>query len=99
MEKDTREELKRLEMELLGEDPDLVDAFAEEELEDTLSDDLDQEEDWEYDDEPQDAYDEESALFRQKQRRDRVSLGLMIAICFFSLGIIGVLIYWLENYL
>ena len=99
MEKDTREELKRLEMELLGEDPDLDDEIVEEEPEDLIPDDFDQEEDWEYDDEPQDTSDEESDFCKQKQRRDRVSLGLMIAICFFSLGIIGVLIYWLENYL
>ena len=36
---------------------------------------------------------------RQKEKSDRIDMGLMIAASALSLGIIGVLIYWLVAYL
>ena len=95
---DTRKELERIEQELLaeeeiGENPELALDDPEEPV--AYSNDSN-----DYSEELQEfAETGGQENLREKKKNDRVIMGLMITACFLCLGILGVLIYWLEVFL
>ena len=115
MKDDTREELERLEKELLEQEP-------VQEEEDLLDDELLREvfaepafEDMEQIHEPEEPMvycnfsngygrdleqtEENEEEQPEKEKDDKVNIGLMIAVSALCLGIIGVMIFWLIKYL
>ena len=107
MDKDTQEELERLEEALLSEPEELVEEELLTDLDlegifEELSDPADVDEDAIYSNCPND-YDEDLQDFAdQTEKRvfgDKLTIGLMLAACALCLGIIGVMVYWLNNFL
>lgn len=113
MDKDTREELERLEKELLADQPETDELSEEELLADIDLDEIFAEEAEDIDLAENDAYSnyandysddlQEFADNGGEERRrvfgDKLTIGLMITVCVLCLGIIGVLFYWLKNFL
>jgi hypothetical protein len=104
MKEDAREELERLEQELLAdmEDPSMTDdelmaaldleaPDAEPDVDAYITDSEEFSEELEEEEAPSEA--------PVRKRRDGLTIGLMITACFLCLGIIGVMIYWLEMFL
>ena len=95
---DTRKELERIEQELLADEE--ITEIPEPALDDPA-------EPMAYSNYAND-YGEELQEFaetggqeslRKKKKNDRIIIGLMITACLLCLGILGVLIYWLEVFL
>ena len=113
MDKDTREELERLEKELLADQPETDELSEEELLADIDLDEIFAEEAEDIDLAENDAYSnyandysddlQEFADNGGEERRrvfgDKLTIGLMITVSALCLGIIGMLIYWLEAFL
>ena len=115
MDKDTREELERLERELLTEQPEAGelsedDLLSELELEELFAENADPvdapEDDAVYSNFPNDYTDALQEFAdnggeepRKRYFGDKLTIGLMLTVCALCLGIIGVLIYWLETFL
>ncbi len=106
MKDDTREELERIEKELLAEDAptqvlpdtDEVDQMIKELLAEPAFDDPDRIHD------PEEPlvycnYSNDYGRDLKKKREDKILTGLMITASVLCLGIIGILIYWLNAYL
>ena len=108
---DTREELERLEKELLSADDILNDAELNQLLQEEISQPA-------FDDPEQIGDPEDPAIYRNfsngygstetaseaidpalKRKNDRVLIGLMTTACVLSAGIIGYLAYWLTVFL
>ena len=106
MDKDTQAELDRLEREIWREDKDLTEILEDDVLKD-LDEILAQEAaeqaaqkpvstfvpDEEEDEEEEDEAEEE------EDNKDRLTIGLLIAANALCVALIGVMIYWLENFL
>lgn len=114
MDKDTREELERLEKELLEDQPETVELSEEELLADVdldeifaeLADPMEIPEEAaysnfanDYSDELEEFADNGGQEPRKRVFGDKLTIGLMIAVCVLCLGIIGVLVYWLKAFL
>ena len=109
MDKDTQAELDRLEREIWSEDKDLTDILADDVLKD-LDEILEQESVQEErqepaaptfvpeEDEDEDVYEDDEDE-EQADSNDGLTIGLLITASALCVGIIGVLIYWLENFL
>ena len=108
---DTNEELKRIEDELLAEEPQDIDKLMKEFLEEPepAFDDPDKTEipdepvvycnysnDYGKDQKPEE--DAEAALAKKK-KDDNIIITLLAVAAVLSVGIIGVLVYWLVKYL
>ena len=106
MDKDTQAELDRLEREIWREDKDLTEILEDDVLKD-LDEILAQEAaeqaaqkpvstfvpDEEEDDEEE--YEDEE----EEGNKDGLTIGLLITACALCVAVIGVMIYWLENFL
>ena len=115
MDKDTREELERLEKELLSEQPE-ADEISEDELLSELeleaifaenADPIDAPDDDavysnysnDYSDDLQEFADNGGEEPKKRVFGDKLTIGLMLTVCALCLGIIGVLIYWVGAFL
>lgn len=107
MDKDTQAELDRLEREIWREDKDLSDILADDVLKD-LDEILEQEAaekaanqpaapEHIEDEEDYDDYEDEEDY--PDEKKDGLTIGLLITASALCVGIIGVMIYWLENFL
>ena len=114
MDKDTREELERLEQELLADLPETdelseEDLLADVDLEEVFAEVADpveiSEEDaysnfsGDYSDELQEFADNGGEEPQKRYFGDKLTIGLMITVSALCLGIIGMLIYWLNAFL
>ena len=114
MDKDTREELERLEQELLADLPETdelreEDLLADVDLDEIFEDLADPVEVSEenaysnfsnvYSDELQEFADNGGEEPQKRYFGDKLTIGLMITVSALCLGIIGMLIYWLEAFL
>ncbi|MBQ6997438.1 MAG: hypothetical protein IJO72_03360 [Oscillospiraceae bacterium] len=107
---DTNEELKRIEDELLAEEPQDIDKLIKEFLEEPepAFDDPDK---TEISDEPvvycnysndygkEQKKEDEDAALAKKKKDDNIIITLLAVAAGLSVGIIGVLVYWLVKYL
>ena len=110
MDKDTQAELDRLEREIWSDNKDLTDIMEDDvltELDEILEQEPAPAEDQtpaaptfvpEEDDEDEDLYEDEED-FQDEGGKDGLTIGLLITASALCVGIIGVLIYWLENFL
>ncbi len=107
----TNEELERIQQGLLEEEPQDLDKLLKDFLEEPMPafEDPDKTEisdepvvycnySNDYGNEPQMSEEEEAAL-RKKKKDDKTIMGLMITATVLSMGIVGVLVYWLVKYL
>lgn len=112
MKDETREELERIEKELLAQEPQEEDVLDDELIREVLAEPAFEDMDEIKDPEEPLVYcnysndygrgREESAENGEKEslsKSDKVDMGLMIAASALALGIIIVMIYWLVNYL
>jgi hypothetical protein len=111
MDKETQEKLDSLEREIWREDKDLSDILNDDVLKD-VNELLQQEEQKkaaqqpeepqpaadESDDEDEDNEDEDEEE-NEMTGKDRLTIALLITASVLCIGIIGVMIYWLENFL
>jgi hypothetical protein len=107
MDKDTQEELDRLEREIWREDKDLSDILADDVLKD-LDEILEKEAAekaaqkppvQEFVDDEEDEDDEDDEEDEPGESKDGLTIGLLITASALCVAIIGVMIYWLENFL
>ncbi len=105
MKEDTKETLKRMEMELLSVE-DEKDILEDEMLKEMLSqpafedpDDIGQPEDPEVYCNFSNGYGQDLEKPEQEKPVDKVNIGLMITASALCLGIIGVMVYWLVKFL
>lgn len=113
MKDDTREELERIEKELLAQEPEKEDILADDLIREVLAEPAFEDMDEIKDPEGPMVYcnysndygrdleepDEEPDKKAEISKSDKVDIGLMIASSALSLGIIIVMIYWLAKYL
>jgi len=114
MDKDTREELERLEKELLADLPEAEqisedDLLSELELEEIFAEHADPAEapddaaysnySSDYSDELQEFADNGGEEPKKHVFGDKLTIGLMLTVCALCVGIIAVLIYWMEAFL
>ena len=114
MDKDTREELERLEQELLADLPETdelseEDLLADVDLEEVFAEVADPVEisgedaysnfSGDYSDELQEFADNGGEEPPKRYFGDKLTIGLMITVSALCLGIIGMLIYWLNAFL
>lgn len=110
MDKETQEQLDRLEREIWGEDKDLSDILADDVLSDVdalLAQEaaekaaleptpqqsapvVEEEDEEEEEEKPED---------QEPESNDNLTIGLLITASVLCVAIIGVMIYWLENFL
>ncbi len=107
MENDTQKELERLESELLTEAEELTeeDLLADLDLEgifDELAEPVEVPEHAAYSNYPNDYSDELQDFAEPPEKQyfsDKLTIGLMLTACGLCLGIIGVMLYWLNTFL
>ncbi len=109
MKDDTREELERIEKELLAEESELDGILEDDIIREVLAEPAFEDMDEIKDPEEPLVYcnysndygreTEEPAPEKQEAADDKVNIGLMIASSVLALGIIGVMIYWLAKFL
>ena len=109
MDKETQEQLDRLEREIWGEDKDLSDILADDVLSDVdalLAEEAAEKAALEPTPqqsapvaEEEDEEEEEDQEDQEPESNDNLTIGLLITASVLCVAIIGVMIYWLENFL
>ena len=101
MDKETQEQLDRLEREIWGEDQDLSDIIADDVLSDVdalLAQENAKNPPKTPPQQDEDDEDEEDE-YEETDDHDGLTIGLLLTASALCVGIIGVMIYWLENFL
>lgn len=105
MEKDTKKALEEFEEALRTESNELAEEDLLSDLEgifDNMAEPVEVNEAQAYSNCPNDYSDELEDFANQKEKKvygEKLTLGLMLTACALCLGIIGVMIYWLNNFL